>query len=55
MSDIREYIRNTAGQNNEILNRIKKIQKDIAGIVDDVESNAVAIEELAELISDEEG
>lgn len=55
MSELREYIRGTADQNNDILNRIRKIQQDIASIADDVESNAVAIEELAELISVEEG
>lgn len=52
--DIRDYLQRTAQDNNEILKRIRDLQNVVSGIADDVESNAVAIEELAELISGEE-
>lgn len=55
MSDLRDYMNRVAGDNNEILRRIRELQSTVSGIADDVESNAVAIEELAELISGEEG
>lgn len=54
MSDIRTYIRNTAKANIEILERIRRVQAQVEDIANDVESNAVAIEELAELIAGEE-
>lgn len=47
---IKEYAKKAADQNNEILNRIKKIQSDITGVVEDVEANAEAIEELAQIV-----
>jgi hypothetical protein len=57
MADIREYTQNVAKQNTDILSRIRKIQEDVAGLTDsisglanDIESNALAIEEIGEII-----
>ena len=57
MADIREYTQNVAKQNTDILSRIRKIQEDVAGLTDsiaeianDVESNALAIEDIGEII-----
>ena len=55
MSEIREYIRGTANQNNELLNRIRQIQADISSLADDIESNAAAIIEIGEILGDKEG
>jgi uncharacterized protein YoxC len=55
MSEIREYIRGTANQNNELLKRIRQIQADISSLADDVESNAAAIMEIGEILGDKEG
>lgn len=54
MANIQDYIRNTAEANKETLDRIRRIQQQVEDIANDVESNAVAIEELAELIASEE-
>ena len=51
--EIKEYAKKATDQNNEILNRIKKIQSDIASAAEDIEANAEAIEELAEIIGGE--
>ena len=50
MAEIREYTQNVAKQNTDIFNRIRKIQEDIASLADDIESNALAIEEIGEII-----
>lgn len=50
MADIREYTRNVVKQNDDILTRIRKIQEDIASLANDIESNALAIEEIGEII-----
>lgn len=54
MADFRDYMNRVAEENNEILRRIRELHSMLSGVADDVESNAVAIEELAELISGEE-
>ena len=51
MADLRKYMNRVAEDNNEILKRLREVQNTVSGIADDVESNAIAIEELAELIS----
>lgn len=57
MAEIREYTQNVAKQNADILSRIRKIQEDVAGLTgsiaelaNDIESNALAIEDIGEII-----
>ncbi len=54
MSSIKDYIKNEAKQNINILERIKRIQSDLASAVEDIEANAEGIQELAEIIGGEE-
>jgi len=57
MSTLKEYAQNVVKDNTEILRKIRAIQNDVAGLTDslgslatDVESNALAIEEIGEII-----
>lgn len=57
MSTLKEYAQNVVKDNAEILRKIRAIQNDVAGLTDslgslatDVESNALAIEEIGEII-----
>ena len=57
MSTLKEYTQNVVKDNAEILKKIRAIQNDVASLTDnlgslatDVESNALAIEELGEII-----
>lgn len=57
MSTLKEYTQNVAKDNTEFLRKIRAIQNDVASLTNsldslatDVESNALAIEEIGEII-----
>lgn len=52
--DIKDYLRKAAQSQNDVLEQMRKIQSDLAAVINDVESNAQAIEELGEIISNTE-
>lgn len=61
MANFEEYVRRVAADSETIINKLNEIQAELAGVADelagvtvDVESNALAIEDLAEIIASQE-
>lgn len=50
MSDLREYIHDVAKGNADVAEKLREIQGELTSQANDIEANAMAIEELAEII-----